>query len=742
MLDVQFLLEPQFALTKPIVYLYRQGFLRHEVLDAITNSAAKGGELVLSSNYLGLFAGGGLFSGVPFCDASIEGAIRGRLDVRNAAIAFASGAVAPAVLFVRHDDDTLCDELVAAAGESCLVLCEPAVNEASLGAILNYLHFRSDLVPSTDLLSQDGFRSYFWRYFQANPVASFADLAHEFDRVVLLFVDPVSGRFSHEFVSAELEGDRALVAGPLRRMVVDRDAWSAAKLLEGLERRHSASDSPAVVADLVRHTRNLIKSGSGEQSSWSAAVVARVSLWSALLLVHLDDLAASGSALVGINELICVYLGRSAFQTGHNPLKGYWPQLHVAVSRDDAKALQNDLIGFDAKGDNFRWMSRLRSVLAAPPVPSDVPSLAVARRLADSVPDPVAFRDVVGHKDVVAALRRKSMNGGHSKPLMLLGPDGVGKTTIARLYGRALVCEAVQDGMEDACGICAACQLFDQGLDVHEFDARAGASNGYVQETLLDRLRFEPLTRRRIVIIHNAEFNHRLIDMCLKTLEQKLSSTAFVLLVTDMAHMNAAGMSRCEVHRLGTLRQDEMGCLCARFADQLLFACEPRVLDLLRDASAGLPGLLLSRCKTLASEQAPTLDQALIALDMGWGPGAVGYWRLLLAADHPTDVTPAYPEAVGSRTAWQRTRAALNAVFKASRSGDIQDIVFSAHRQDLISLGATMADLAQRLNIERDELWRRLASLWDDEDYADDEGFVEASLLTKSVMRGSYTARD
>ena len=63
--------------------------------------------------------------------------------------------------------------------------------------------------------------------------------------------------------------------------------------------------------------------------------------------------------------------------------------------------------------------------------------------------------DIVGHERVTAALQRAADNDSHHHAYLLMGPAGIGKMTLARVFSRALVCTATQ---HRPCGGCAACR--------------------------------------------------------------------------------------------------------------------------------------------------------------------------------------------------------------------------------------------------------------------------------------------
>ena len=104
---------------------------------------------------------------------------------------------------------------------------------------------------------------------------------------------------------------------------------------------------------------------------------------------------------------------------------------------------------------------------------------------------PKRFADVVGQDIVVRTLRNSIKNDKVSHAYMFVGPRGVGKTSIAKIFARAINCEKKDEG--DVCGTCSSCNVSGEKecLDIIEIDA---ASNNGVDEIreLRDKVNLVP----------------------------------------------------------------------------------------------------------------------------------------------------------------------------------------------------------------------------------------------------------
>ena len=90
---------------------------------------------------------------------------------------------------------------------------------------------------------------------------------------------------------------------------------------------------------------------------------------------------------------------------------------------------------------------------------------------------PLNFDSVVGQRSLTTTLKNSISSGKLAHAYLFCGPRGVGKTTCARIFAKAINCFNPQDGGEP-CGQCESCQAFDQqrSLNIHELDAASTCS--------------------------------------------------------------------------------------------------------------------------------------------------------------------------------------------------------------------------------------------------------------------------
>src|ERR1700752_3066909 len=106
---------------------------------------------------------------------------------------------------------------------------------------------------------------------------------------------------------------------------------------------------------------------------------------------------------------------------------------------------------------------------------------------------PQRFSDVTGQQPVTETLRREVAQGLIGHAYLFSGPRGVGKTTSARIFAKALLCEKPKEG--EPCNTCGACREVTDGncIDLIEMDAASHNGVEHVREAIIEHVRFSPV---------------------------------------------------------------------------------------------------------------------------------------------------------------------------------------------------------------------------------------------------------
>lgn len=164
---------------------------------------------------------------------------------------------------------------------------------------------------------------------------------------------------------------------------------------------------------------------------------------------------------------------------------------------------------------------------------------------------PHDFESIVGQDHVVTALTRALTEGRLHHAYLFTGTRGVGKTTISRIFAKALNCQGA-DGTggitAHPCGVCEACRAIDEGrfVDYIEMDA---ASNRSVEDMtqLLERAMYAPTEGRfKVYMIDEVHMlSSTAFNAMLKTLEEPPEYVKFILATTDPQKVPVTVLSRC-----------------------------------------------------------------------------------------------------------------------------------------------------------------------------------------------------
>lgn len=162
---------------------------------------------------------------------------------------------------------------------------------------------------------------------------------------------------------------------------------------------------------------------------------------------------------------------------------------------------------------------------------------------------PTTFGHVVGQPHVTTTLKHAIKDKQLAHAFLFCGPEGIGKTTCARILAKAINCEQITKNIEP-CNACASCKSFNQGgsLNIYEIDA---ASNNSVEaiRSLVEQVRYPPqASQYKVYIIDEVHMlSSAAFNAFLKTLEEPPSYAIFILATTEKHKVLPTILSRCQI---------------------------------------------------------------------------------------------------------------------------------------------------------------------------------------------------
>ena len=190
---------------------------------------------------------------------------------------------------------------------------------------------------------------------------------------------------------------------------------------------------------------------------------------------------------------------------------------------------------------------------------------------------PLTFESVVGQQHIVSTLEHAVTEGRLSHAYLFCGPRGTGKTTMARILAKSLLCQGAEAARAQGAagclpdGTCPECQAIAEGThpDVYELDAASRTGVDNVREEIIGSVNFAPVRGAyKVYIIDEVHMlTTAAFNALLKTLEEPPAHVVFVLCTTDPQKIPETILSRCQrfdFHRIGN--EDIVG--------RLRFICE------------------------------------------------------------------------------------------------------------------------------------------------------------------------
>ena len=163
---------------------------------------------------------------------------------------------------------------------------------------------------------------------------------------------------------------------------------------------------------------------------------------------------------------------------------------------------------------------------------------------------PMSFDSVVGQQALTTTLKNAVKSGKLAHAYLFCGPRGVGKTTCARIFAKAINCEhPTKEG--EACNECESCKAFTEGRSYNIFELDAASNNSVENiKTLMEQTRIPPqVGRYKVFIIDEVHMlSTAAFNAFLKTLEEPPAHVIFILATTEKHKILPTILSRCQIY--------------------------------------------------------------------------------------------------------------------------------------------------------------------------------------------------
>ena len=224
------------------------------------------------------------------------------------------------------------------------------------------------------------------------------------------------------------------------------------------------------------------------------------------------------------------------------------------------------------------------------------------------------FASVVGQKHITSTLKNAIERAQLAHAYLFCGPRGVGKTTCARIFAKAINC--LSPNGAEACNECESCRSFNEGrsLNIHELDA---ASNNSVEDirTLIEQVRIIPQVGRYSVFIIDEVhmLSAAAFNAFLKTLEEPPAHAIFILATTEKHKIIPTILSRCQIYDFNRIRVEDSVEYLKYIAGQENISADEESLNLIAQKADGGMRDALSMFDKAVSFCGTTLDYRNVA---------------------------------------------------------------------------------------------------------------------------------